>query len=123
MEVKESRVCKALPHQHRLRKSDGDIGRVSSRKGRDLQGFPKQRLSTVVLRKNSVVALSSKSSPWVPRPNTNVQYILTQYIKLPVENVTIQTVITCLLTIKLENYASELETQNLIVYQDSTEGV
>lgn len=49
--MNENSVCKALLHRHRLRKNDGGIGRVSSWKGRDPQGFPEQRLSTTVLRK------------------------------------------------------------------------
>lgn len=76
-------------------------------KGSIARGFPQQRLSTAVLRKNSVTALSPRGSQGqTPMFNT----FLTQYIKLPVENVAIRTVIMCLLTIKLGNYAIELET-------------
>lgn len=75
----------------------------------------------MALRKNNVAALSSEGYTWFPRPNTIVQYILTQYFKLPIENVTIQMAIVCLLTIKLEKYAIELETKTPTVYKDSTE--
>lgn len=70
---------------------------------------------------NNETALSSEGYTWFPRSNTNAQYSLTQYIKLPVENVTIQMVRMCLLTINLENYAFKVENKNPTVYHGPAE--
>lgn len=95
-------------------------GLVLELKGRDLQGCPEQGLNSMMLRENNVSALSGEGYPWFPGSNTDAQYILTQHITLPVENVTIQMVRMYLLTIKLGNYAVEVETKNPTDYYDHT---